>query len=180
MLPEGEIVEKPTLQYSVIDGYETQVPRRGSEEAAGIDVCIPLMNDVFRERFVDLNNAPDMATITAEGTISVPSLHRAVIPTGLRFNIPTGTYLEVANRGSMAAKYGMTFGAHIIDSDYQGNVFINLINTSPAEVQLLPAMRVAQLLHKPVILSYLEEVTDDTLYANVSIRGDGALGSTGR
>jgi len=105
---------------------------------------------------------------------------RIIIPTGIRFNIPTGTYLEVANRGSTAALQGLIFGAHIIDEDYQGIVFINLINTTPSTIYLKAGTKLVQLIHKEWIRSTLRRVPESELYPEVSKRGEGALGHTGQ
>ena len=51
-----------------------------------------------------------------------------VLPTGLKFGVPHGYMLEVKNRSSVAAKRSLIVGAHVIDSGYNGEVFINLHN----------------------------------------------------
>ena len=51
-----------------------------------------------------------------------------LLQTGLRFEVPHGYMLEVKNRSSVAAKYGLLVGACVIDSGYDGEVFINLHN----------------------------------------------------
>lgn len=172
------------IKYAVIPGFDTQKPHRGSEEAAGFDVFVPYINDVMRDEFKKKNNKLGLAFIDFDTDrkeyIKIPSHSRVVVPTGLRFNINHGEYLEVANRGSMAAKDGLIFGAHIIDSDYQGEVFINLINTTDAPARLDFGQKIAQILHKEVLMSELEESDNDKLYPEASKRGAGALGSTGK
>ena len=51
-----------------------------------------------------------------------------VIPTGLRFGVPHGYMLEVKNRSSVAAKRSLIVGACVVDSGYDGEVFVNLHN----------------------------------------------------
>ena len=53
-----------------------------------------------------------------------------MIPTGLRFGIPHGYMLQVCNRSSMGAKRSLVVGAHIIDSGYDGEIFVNLPTVS--------------------------------------------------
>jgi dUTP pyrophosphatase len=103
---------------------------------------------------------------------------RIIIPTGIRFDIPEGTYLEVANRGSTAALKGLIYGAHIIDSDYVGIVFINLINTTESTTYLKPGEKLVQLIHKEYIHSDLVCIEEKSLLKKVTTRGDGSLGST--
>jgi len=105
----------------------------------------------------------------------------AVIPTGLKFGIPHGYMIEVKNRSSVAAKKGLVVGACVIDSGYDGEVFINLHNISRKTQKLFHGDKIAQLVMVPVIHFYPKEVMIDALYRHditISNRGDGALGST--
>lgn len=186
------VIREYSLQYAVAEGYDIKEPSRGSEHSAGLDVFIPepsyqFMSDYWskngvafrskedcREYYEKLANASDGYTFS----IKVKPHGGVIVPTGLRFNIPEGTYLEVANRGSMAAKEGLVFGAHIIDSDYVGIVFINLINTTNNVVILSCGQKFAQLLHKEYIRSNPTRIPESDI--RTTTRGDGALGSTGK
>ena len=53
-----------------------------------------------------------------------------IIPTGLKFAIPHGYMLEVKNRSSVATKRQLLVGACVIDSGYEGEVFVDLHNLS--------------------------------------------------
>ena len=63
-----------------------------------------------------------------KGAIFIGPTQTAVLPTGLRFEVPHGYMLEVKNRSSMAAKKQLLVGACVIDPGYSGEVFINLHN----------------------------------------------------
>ena len=105
----------------------------------------------------------------------------AVIPTGLKFGIPHGYMIEVKNRSSVAAKKGLVVGACVIDSGYDGEVFINLHNIGRKTQKLYHGDKIAQLVMVPVVHFYPKEVVVDALYRHnitMSERGDGALGST--
>ena len=105
----------------------------------------------------------------------------AIIPTGLKFGIPHGYMIEVKNRSSVAAKKGLVVGACVIDSGYDGEVFINLHNISRTTQKLFHGDKIAQLVMVPVIHFYPKEVMIDALYRHditISNRGSGALGST--
>ena len=105
----------------------------------------------------------------------------AVIPTGLRFGVPHGYMLEVKNRSSVAAKRSLIVGACVIDSGYDGEVFINLHNIGKHLQVITPGDKIAQLVMIPVVAFRPIENTDGVLYdypMTISDRGDGALGST--
>ena len=92
-----------------------------------------------------------------------------------------GYMLEVKNRSSVAAKRSLIVGACVVDSGYDGEVFINLHNVGN-ELQVLSAGdKIAQLVMTPVIHFRPMETAEDTLYnypMTISNRGAGALGST--
>ena len=105
----------------------------------------------------------------------------AIIPTGLKFGIPHGYMIEVKNRSSVAAKKGLVVGACVIDSGYEGEVFINLHNISRTTQKLFHGDKIAQLVMVPVVHFYPKEIVIDALYRHditISNRGDGSLGST--
>ena len=104
-----------------------------------------------------------------------------VIPTGLRFGVPHGYMLEVKNRSSVAAKRSLIVGACVIDSGYDGEVFINLHNIGKQLQVIKPADKIAQLVMIPVVAFRPVQKEDGRLYdepITISDRGDGALGST--
>jgi dUTP pyrophosphatase len=105
-----------------------------------------------------------------------------ILPTGLKFGVPHGYMLEVKNRSSVAAKRSLIVGACVVDSGYDGEVFINLHNIGNTIQVLSPGDKVAQLVMTPVVHFRPMETTEDILYTypmTISNRGDGALGSTG-
>ena len=105
-----------------------------------------------------------------------------LIPTGLRFGIPHGYMLQVCNRSSMGAKRSLIVGAHIIDSGYDGEVFIDIHNIGPEPQVIVCGDKIAQLVLVPVISFRLRERQDGNLYSDetitISNRRDGSLGST--
>jgi len=104
-----------------------------------------------------------------------------VLQTGLKFEVPHGYMLEVKNRSSMAAKNSLIVGACVVDSGYNGEVFIDLHNVGDAERVVYPGDKIAQVVLIPVVPFRVQMVEHD-LYLDpitISDRGDGALGSTG-
>ena len=105
----------------------------------------------------------------------------ALFQTGLRFGVPHGYMLEVKNRSSVAAKLGLLVGACVIDSGYDGEVFINVHNIGRDTRVIQDGDKIAQLVMMPVVHFQPQENTEGTLYdypKTISNRGTGALGST--
>ena len=104
-----------------------------------------------------------------------------LLPTGLSFGVPHGYMLQVCNRSSMGAKRSLVVGAHIVDSGYEGEVFIDLHNIGTETQHVTPGDKIAQLVLVPVVHFRPFELNDTDLYRDnisMSSRADGALGST--
>lgn len=105
-----------------------------------------------------------------------------IIRTGLKFEIPHGYMLQVMNRGSVAAKLNLLVGAHVVDSGYSGELFIDLHNVGIDLKVIQPGQKIAQLVMIPVVPFIPMLVPETMLYSDpvtISGREDGALGSTG-
>lgn len=110
-------------------------------------------------------------------TISLRSLERAVVPTGLFVAIPNGYEIQIRPRSGLAAKQGITVlnSPGTIDADYRGEVKVILVNLSSERVEIHPGDRIAQMvLTKTEVMQWQPceslEATD---------RGSGGFGSTG-
>ena len=102
--------------------------------------------------------------------------------TGLKFGVPHGYMLEVKNRSGNASKRSLLVGACVVDSGYDGEVFVNLHNVGTRTQFIERGMKIAQIVMVPVVHFRALETTRDNLYdwypITMSDRGDGALGST--
>jgi dUTP pyrophosphatase len=103
---------------------------------------------------------------------------RALIPTGVRLQIPKGLEAQIRPRSGLAAAHGVTVlnSPGTIDSDYRGEVKIVLVNLGDADYVVRPRDRVAQ-----IVFSSVARV--DFLKARAvaqTPRGDDGFGSTGR
>ena len=102
--------------------------------------------------------------------------------TGLKFGVPHGYMLEVKNRSGNASKRSLLVGACVIDSGYDGEVFVNLHNVGTRPQFIERGMKIAQIVMIPVVHFRAMETSKDNLYSwhpiTISDRGDGALGST--
>tara|TARA_A100001515_G_scaffold123765_1_gene107771 strand:+ start:448 stop:921 length:474 start_codon:yes stop_codon:yes gene_type:complete len=101
-----------------------------------------------------------------------------IVPTGIKVEVPHGYMLEIKNKSSVAAKKQLIVGACVVDSGYNGEVFVNLQNVGERSRIIEPGQKIAQAVMIPVEHCVIEECDTDTLNQNSS-RGDGALGSTG-
>lgn len=106
----------------------------------------------------------------------------AVIPTGYRFGVPHGYMIEIKNRSSVAAKRSLLVGACVVDSGYDGEVFVNLHNVGTEAQTIEPQTKIAQGVMVPVVHFRALETHNGNLYSwypiTISDRGEGALGST--
>ncbi len=104
-----------------------------------------------------------------------------IVPTGLRFGVPHGYMLEVKNRSSVAAKRSLIVGACVVDSGYDGEIFVNLHNIGTETQYVRGGDKIAQLVLIPVVHFRPVQSSSGNLYRSpitISDRGEGALGST--
>ena len=103
---------------------------------------------------------------------------RALIPTGLLFEIPEGHEIQVRPRSGLALKHGITClnSPGTIDSDYRGEIGVILINTGKEDFTVENNDRIAQIVLSPVIRA--DFVTTGIL--SETERGSGGFGSTGK
>ena len=101
-----------------------------------------------------------------------------LIPTGFAMHILDPELAAVIlPRSGLGHKKGIVLGnlVGLIDSDYQGQVYISCWNRGHDSVQIAPGDRIAQLVIVPVIRAELEMVTE----FEQSSRGVGGFGHTG-
>ena len=105
-------------------------------------------------------------------------MHRAVVPTGLRVEIPPGFEMQIRPRSGLALKYGISLPntPGTIDSDYRGPLGVALINFGAEPYTIHHGDRIAQAVIAPVVQAAFE-VAD---HLGETGRGTGGFGSTGR
>ena len=102
-----------------------------------------------------------------------------LVPTGLAVHLANPAYAAVLlPRSGLGHKHGIVLGnlVGLIDSDYQGQVFVSVWNRSHETFRLAPLDRIAQMVIVPVVQVDFRVVDDFTS----SSRGSGGFGSTGR
>jgi dUTP pyrophosphatase len=147
------------LQVKILDkriGDTMPLPAYATEGSAGMDLraCI------------------DEAITLAPGQTEL-------IPTGLAIYIADPNLCAmILPRSSLGHKHGIVLGnlVGLIDSDYQGQLFVSCWNRGDKPFTLEPAERLAQLVLVPVVQAQLEVVED----FHATDRGEGGFGSTGR
>ena len=117
------------------------------------------------------------ARAAIETAVTIEPGTSAIIPTGLRLELPVGFEMQVRPRSGFAAKNQVTVlnTPGTIDSDYRGEICVILINHGKEPFVVSPKMRIAQLVLSPVIQAEFQRVES----LSFTQRGEGKFGYTG-
>lgn len=142
------------LEVKVVNNSRHPLPNYATEGSSGLDVYALLDEDLI-----------------------IPSLGRVMVPTGLKFELPDDTEIQVRPRSGMAWKKGITVinSPGTIDSDYRGELKILLTNLSSESQTVSDGERIAQLVFARVEKLKWKEVNETV----ETERGSGGFGSTG-
>lgn len=113
-----------------------------------------------------------------EEDITVAPGETVLIPSGFALHIDnTGLAAVLLPRSGLGHKKGIVLGnlTGLIDSDYQGEVFVSCWNRSKASFIIRPGDRIAQMVFLPVVQAEFEIVDE----FNQTSRGAGGFGHTG-
>jgi len=113
-----------------------------------------------------------------EEPVTLGSLERSMVPTGLFIELPEGFEAQIRPCSGLAAKHGIsiTNSPGTIDADYRGEIKVLLVNLSTEPFVINPGERIAQM-----VIARFEKVQWQEVEAlDESKRGDGGFGSTGR
>ncbi len=110
--------------------------------------------------------------------VTLESLERKLISTGLYIELPDGFEAQLRPRSGMAFKHGITLPntPATIDADYRGEIKIALVNISNQAFTIHDGDRIAQM----VIARYEKIEWNIVEVLNQSNRGEGGFGSTGK
>ncbi len=113
--------------------------------------------------------------------VSLASMERLLVPTGIRIEIPPGFEAQVRPRSGLAIKKGISMPntPGTIDADYRGELKVPLINLSRSAVVIEPGERIAQLIFMPVVQAHFISVGEASLLSATE-RDEGGFGSTGK
>ncbi len=118
------------------------------------------------------------ANLADRGEVVLEAGARALVPTGLRIEIPMGYEVQLRPRSGLALKHGITLpnSPGTIDADYRGPLGVIVMNAGSEAFTVKHGERIAQMVVAPVVQARFElaEGLSDTA------RGSGGFGSTGR
>ena len=143
-----------------------------------IDIkCLP-ENGAVVPSYETLGSAGADIRAFLEESVTIKPFERAMIPTGLKFEIPLGYEMQIRPRSGLAAKSGITVlnTPGTIDSDYRGEVKIILINLGKDDFIVNNGDRIAQAVIAPVTQGKFIVVNE----LSSTSRGEGGFGSTGK
>ena len=148
---------------------DVRPPERANPSDAGLDLF-------FNPEPAGIIPSPNL------DSVAINPGESKLLSTGYRFGIPHGYMLEIKNRSGIASKRSLIVGACVVDSGYDGEVFINLHNVGNEAQVIEPGTKIAQAVMVPVVHFRAVETQNGDLYSwypiTISDRGDGALGST--
>lgn len=154
----GALAYKP-IQLKILDprlGSDIPLPEHATDGSAGMDLraCVdaPMLIEAGETR---------------------------LIPTGFAMHIAdSGLAAVILPRSGLGHKHGLVLGnlVGLIDSDYQGQVFVSCWNRSGTAFEIEPGMRIAQLVFVPVVMASFEVVDS----FETSDRGAGGFGHSGQ
>jgi len=144
-----------TISVNIINKSSNELPVYATEGSAGMDLRANL-----------------------DQPITLQSLERTLIPTGLFIELPDGYEAQIRPRSGLAIKQGITClnSPGTIDSDYRGELKVILINLSNEPQILSHGDRIAQMVISSVDKANLILVQE----INSTPRGEGGFGHTGK
>jgi len=147
------------IQLKILDprlGNEISMPNYATDGSAGIDLRACLDADIILQ----------------------PG-ETVLIPTGIAIHINDHQLAAVLlPRSGLGHKHGIVLGnlVGLIDSDYQGQIFVSCWNRGQTAFTVQIAERIAQMVFVPVVQAEFDIVSE----FNQSERGEGGFGHTGR
>jgi dUTP pyrophosphatase len=147
--------DRVVVQVQLLRPDRSQLPSYATADSAGLDL---------------------VAAIDAPLTLA--SLERAAIETGIAIALPRGFEGQVRPRSGLAAKHGVTVvnAPGTIDADYRGEIKVIVMNAGDAAFTVRRGDRIAQLVIAPVARAEWDEVAQ----LETTRRGSGGFGHTGR
>lgn len=112
-----------------------------------------------------------------DAPVTLKPLQRALIPTGLRIQLPQGYECQIRPRSGLALRSGISLvnTPGTVDADYRGEIGVILINLSDQDFVVNDGERICQM----VISEYTHIEWEPVDRLDETKRGDGAFGHTG-
>jgi len=162
---------------------EVKNPARANSTDAGIDFYVPTFTREFVADLFEKNKDTfqNLSISFDDGVMYVElfPLSRILIPSGLKCKMGSERMLCAANKSGVASKLGLIFGSQVVDSSYQGEIHISIINVSNDTVKIVEGMKLIQFIETPIILSDIEITEEsDNFFVEKTERGEGGFGSS--
>lgn len=112
--------------------------------------------------------------------IIIPAFGRALVPTGIKLDIPLEYEVQIRPKSGLALNQGLTVlnTPGTVDSGYNGEIKVIVFNTNNISIQITKGMKIAQAVLCPVICGkYVSLENIDGI--DKKDRGDKGFGSTG-
>lgn len=120
----------------------------------------------------------DLRAMVTETSLIKPD-ETLLLPTGLAIYIEDPQYAAlILPRSGLGHKHGIVLGnlVGLIDSDYQGQLFVSCWNRGQTSFTIEPGERIAQMLIVPVVQAQMNIVTE----FSPTSRGEGGFGHSGQ
>jgi dUTP pyrophosphatase len=101
---------------------------------------------------------------------------KVAVSTGIKMAIPRNFVGLIVPRSGLGSKHRVTLANNVgvIDSDYRGEVIVNLVNDGHGEIEIKQYDRICQIMVIPVVLQSMRKVN----ILGDTTRGNGGFGST--
>ncbi|MDE6324843.1 MAG: dUTP diphosphatase [Duncaniella sp.] len=109
--------------------------------------------------------------------VTLAPLERALIPTGLRIQLPQGYECQIRPRSGLALRHGISLvnAPGTVDADYRGEIGVIVINLSNEPFTINDGERICQM----VVKEYVHVTWEPVERIDETERGDGGFGHTG-
>lgn len=171
----------PTLRFYKLHP-EVTLPKIATEGSACFDVeyhpSIHKTVKVFNYRYHEDHDDPVERILSVKGLIYLEPMERALLPTGLKAEIPDGYHVKAYPRSSVALKRGIPIVncTGVIDSDYVDEWFVPIINLNHRTIYLEPHERLIQV----ELVKNTELVIEEMYTPPEYTTRFGGFGSTGK
>lgn len=110
----------------------------------------------------------------------IPPFGRALVPTGLKIQIPESFELQIRPKSGLAINQGLTVlnTPGTVDFGYTGEIKVIIFNTNQNEIEIKKGMKIAQGVFSPVMSGKYIKLSEVSKIEN-SERGERGFGSTG-
>ena len=171
------------MEIKVFNDSNNKLPKYETVDSAGLDVRADLSH-VESVSDITIHGPGQIIPANSANAVKMIALEpgsRALIPTGLYVEIPSGYEIQVRPRSGLALKEGISLVNCIgtVDADYRGNIGLIVINHGLKTVYIEDGERIGQLvLNKVERIDWKEVFSKDDLGSTE--RGEGGFNSTGK